>query len=532
MKIALLLFISCLVSFSATVNVAHYDISQMGVNTTEVSLTPTNVSKIHKVGAWRVTGTIFTQPLYIPNVNGKNLLIVTTTSATIYALDADVSGSIVWSHVLTTTPRVTYPKNSGTYAFAYGGPIGIMSTPFVDVANSFIYVVSENESPSYTIWKLNLADGTTVNSALVAGTVTGTGDPSGGDCVSGSVLSFCASLSFINRPALVVANGNVYMAFGSADIPPYHGFIIGYSTSTLTLTGIWCTTPNGDGGSIWMSGAAPAVDAGGNLYILTGNGDYDGVTSFSESVVKLSPTLSLLDWFTPSNWSSLNDSDSDVSANHFTLIPGITKGMYAAKDYNAYVLNTTCMGHLGGAVGGCTQQAWLVCGGCEVGKSTGGYNQILLNGVWYLPTSGEDADSFGGAPAGSIYAYSETGGTFNTTPVASLVGTWPFPGAAQIAGSSNGATNQIIWVTTPNTQTFNALATGTVRALNTSLSELWNSGSGPDALGYIVKYTAPVVSDGRVYIPTQDGQVVAYGLNSAGSSLGGLSTLTGASTLK
>jgi hypothetical protein len=43
------------------------------------------------------------------------------------------------------------------------------------------------------------------------------------------------------------------------------------------------TTPNRLGGSIWQAGRAPAVDEKGNIYVVTGNGDYDGVANFSES---------------------------------------------------------------------------------------------------------------------------------------------------------------------------------------------------------------------------------------------------------
>jgi len=271
-----------------------------------------------------------------------------------------------------------------------------------------------------------------------------------------------------------------------------------------------------------MSGAAPAVDASGNLYFTTANGDYDGVTNFGESVVKLSPDLALLDWYTPSNWATLNTNDEDVSSSHLTLIPGTTKGIFAAKDYNAYLIDTANMGHLQGS--GAAPQTWLVCGGCTKAKATGGYGQIFMNGVWYLSTTGDDV--FGGAAAGSLYAYTFSSGAFTTTSVATNINTWPFPGPAQIAGSSNGSGSQIIWAVTGASQAFTAPPAGTLRAFNTSLTELWNSGS---TLGLMSKYTAPTIANGSVYVASNSGFIYAYGVRnfSPGTYLGGSVTMGG-----
>ena len=56
-------------------------------------------------------------------------------------------------------------------------------------------------------------------------------------------------------------------------------------------------------------GWGPASDIDGNIYVLTGNGDFDGMTDFGESIVKLRYTaparhratgsLAAVDWWTP-----------------------------------------------------------------------------------------------------------------------------------------------------------------------------------------------------------------------------------------
>ena len=96
-----------------------------------------------------------------------------------------------------------------------------------------------------------------------------------------------------------------------------------YNAADLTQQiGVFQTTPQGQGGAIWQSGRAPAADDAGNTYLITGNGDYDGVNNFGESFVKLSGTSPVLkDWYTPANWQMLSDQDDDLSAGP-ALIPG------------------------------------------------------------------------------------------------------------------------------------------------------------------------------------------------------------------
>lgn len=508
---SLTFFLICICAWGQ-VPQAHYDLRQAGVTTSETILTSANISRLQKMCTWPVTGYIFAQPLFLPTaIGGKDVLLVAAMNNTVYAFDANACGSVIWQKSF-GTPRSTYPNNSGEFPILYGQPIGILSTPYVDQANGFVYICAQDSTPQYKAYKLNLADGTTASSTVIAATVTGTGDPSGSDCVSGGVLSFCASLEFIQRPGLVVSNSKLYICFGTTDIDPGHGWVIALSTTDLSLVAAWCSTPSGALASVWIPGAAPAVDSSGNLYIATGNGDYDGLTSFGESIVKLSPTLTVLDWFTPTDWATLNTNDSDVGSNHATLISGTNYLIHVGKDYKARRIDTTCMGHLGGTVGGCSVQTWTVCNACLVGKTTGGYSQIYLNGVWTISTTGQDADSFGGSPAGSLYSYTFSSGTFNTTPTATnTASAWPFPGPSEIAASSNGTTNQIIFVVTGASQTFTATTQGVLRAFDTTLTELWNSGqSNANTLGLMTKYAAPTIASGRVYVATQSGYVIAY----------------------
>ena len=84
------------------------------------------------------------------------------------------------------------------------------------------------------------------------------------------------------RPGLVLLNGVVYVGFGShCDSGSYHGFVLGYNATNLTQqVAAFNVTPTGSQGAVWSGGMAPGGGCNGNLYIMTGNGTFDGITNF------------------------------------------------------------------------------------------------------------------------------------------------------------------------------------------------------------------------------------------------------------
>ena len=125
------------------------------------------------------------------------------------------------------------------------------------------------------------------------------------------------------RPALMLANGMVYVGYAShCDKEPYHGF----------LTGIRCQYPvAGERFEYVAYGLkskylaicqGPAADEDGNVFVVTGNGSWDGVTILAQSFLKLTPQLKLIDWFTPTNHFDLDRRDEDLNSSGATLIPG------------------------------------------------------------------------------------------------------------------------------------------------------------------------------------------------------------------
>jgi len=153
---------------------------------------------------------------------------------------------------------------------------------------------------------------------ILSATVNGTGAGS-----SGGKLTFNTLLE-LQRPALTLANGQIYMAFASHnDQGSYHGWVFAYKRKPpCRRPRSGAIRPNGTQGGIWMSGGGLSVDSSGDLYFTTGNGTFDansGGKDYSMALMKLSPTLTVLDYFSPYNEASLSNADEDYGCANAVL---------------------------------------------------------------------------------------------------------------------------------------------------------------------------------------------------------------------
>ncbi len=142
---------------------------------------------------------------------------------------------------------------------------------------------------------------------------------------------------------------------------------------------------------------------------------------------------------------------------------------------------------------------------------------------WNSPNNGPVIYIWG--PGDYLKAYKFTG-TFQTSPVSQsgFQGTAGFSNAVPLSLSANGnqAGTGIVWANAPlsgdaNTQT----VTGILRAFDATnlATELWNSQQNlsRDDIGRYAKFNPPTIANGKVYLATFSGQLVAYGLNPPGS---------------
>lgn len=497
----------CIVTCAAQTNItsANYGNNRTNSNPNETVLTRQAVGggTFGKVGGFMADGQIYAQPLYagglqMPGLGTRNAVFIATMNNSVYALDADNPGASAPLWQVNLGPAV---QTADIPDLTDVDPqVGILSTPAIDVNAQVIYAVAEtfeNGAPVFRLHGLSLLDGHEMMSGpvVIAASVAGAAS----DAVNGMVPF--NPFWHLQRPGLALANGMVYVGFGShGDAGAYHGWLIAYQASNLQQqTAVFSTTPNGNGGGIWQSGHAPMIDADGNVYIVSGNGDFDGVSNFSCSVIKLSgASFSVLDFFTPAPWQYLNANDLDVGSTGAILGGG--GGLVMAGDKGGRLINLDS-----GGLGGVESTP----GADDFAASPAGIFDLAL----WQTSAGEVL--YQHDLNGYLKAYPVTADGITQTPVST--GTWLGDSLYQgLAVSSNDAADGIVWETTGNhTQ---AGVPGTLHAWNASdlTQELWNSSlQAGDVLGSFAKFVSPLIANGRVYVPTFSNQLVIYGMKSS-----------------
>jgi hypothetical protein len=457
----------------------QYDLARTGANTSETTLTQSNAGSLTKLGSYSVTGKPWAQPLYVPYVlvggARHNALIVATSTNNVYLFDADSVGSAaLWSLSLGT------PYSSGDTNY-YDGNIGITSTPVVDRTTNVLYFVSDNSSGAYSIHAVNLADGTDYHAAVnISGSVSG--------------VTF-TSTAHGQRPALLLLGSNVYVAFGSfADVGTWYGWIFAFDKTSLAKTQSFLTTPTANEASLWMAGGGLSSD-GTNIWGVTGNDSSScSPSNYSESFINLTPSLSVIDYMTPSNCPTLDSGDQDQGSSR-ALIAGnyILSG---GKDGRFWILNKGAMGSNQGS-GPPIAQVWQL----SASKIYDGF--VFANSRLFV-TSGFRTT------AEPIEAFS-CPSTCNTTALWSSGSNYTY---STLAYSSNGSLSgtALLWAytSTGNADTSEVAATFTV--LNADTGSALYTDSSP---GNLAKFNMVTVANGKAYLPVlsgSDGAVNVYGL--------------------
>ncbi len=496
----------------------HYDNQRTGQNLNETTLTPANVnsSKFAKLGSFTVDGRVDGQPLYlsnvlIPNQGTKNVLYVVTEHDSIFAFDADsvngATGAFLWK----TSALQSGESSSDDRGCGQVTPeIGITSTPVIDRTRNAIYVVavSKNAGGNYfhRLHALDLATGKELfgGPTPIAATYPGAGANSS----NGNVV-FDAS-RYNERPGLLQINGTIYTTWGShCDAGPYTSWAMSYSADTLKQTSVLNLVPNGNEGGIWMSGAAPAADAAGNIYFIMGNGDFDTTldangfpanANCGNCFAKISSAapLKLLDYFTPLNTVSESNADTDFGSGGPLLLPDVVDGagktrhlaVGSGKDANIYVVDRDSMGKFNASKDNIYQQI----------------NGQLGGGVWAKP-SYFNGTVYYGAVSDAIKAFPIVSGKLAAAPSSQSAHHFGYPGATP-STSANGAANGIVWVVENG-------GTAVLRAYDAAnlTSELYNSNQAANSRDQFAgnKFITAMVANGKVYVGTPN-SVAVFGL--------------------
>jgi hypothetical protein len=356
LRVVLLLATPLLLSGQTPVPTAQYDNSRTGANTGETVLTPKTVgsARFGRQWTWSVDGDVYAQPLYVPHVEipGKGIhdvVFVATEHDSVYAFDATAKGEPLWKVSFLGTGVETVSANYARCPFI-SPEIGITSTPAIDLPSKTLYVLARTIGNHRAYQRLHALD-----------LATGAERPGSPVLIRAAVrvpawfglttreLAFNALLEN-PRAALLVANGRVYLSWGSAcDVGPYYGWVLAYDARTLQQVGVFNTGPEGAESGIWQGDAGIAADPEGNVYAVTGNGKFtaaSGGRDYGDSVLKLGfvkTGFGVLDYFTPFDEARLSREDIDLGSSGPVLLPGRRLAV-TGKGSTMYLIDMDRMG--------------------------------------------------------------------------------------------------------------------------------------------------------------------------------------------
>jgi len=298
------------------------------------------------IPAWtaKLDHAVYAEPLVI----GERV-IVATEGDSLYSLDAR-TGQVQW--------RTTIGQPVPLSALNCGGTIdliGITGTPVYDPVSGLVFAVAEVTGPRHLLVGVDVNTGKIRVHRLV------------------DVPAMDPPRIYLQRPALALSHGMVYIAFGGIadDCGQYHGTIVASRTDGRESL-LSYQVPTRDSGGIWEP-SGPAIDQEGQVYVATGNEDHiSGNWDLSNAVLRLSPTLHLEDSFAPAEWRVQDTGDQDLGSMGPALLPG---GLVfiAGKSGFGYLLHAGALGGIGGQVA-----VVRVCNGVAQGGTATVGSQIFV----------------------------------------------------------------------------------------------------------------------------------------------------------
>ena len=270
-------------------------------------------------------GKLYGEPLVF-----KDDVYVATENDTLYALSS-ATGAVAWStHIATPVSATSLPCGD------IAPTVGITGTPVIDPTRNEIFVVADesvNGTPQHVLVGLNATSGAIELRQNV--------DPPGSN-----------PAALLQRTGLALDAGQVVFGMGGnfGDCSTYRGRVVAVNETGGTPNYFTVdAAADQDQGAIWMGGAAPAVDANGNIWVSAGNGSVESDNDpydNSDSALELNSSLQLLQYFAPTSWAQDNADDLDMSITPALLSDG--QVVLAGKSRVVYLLNGAHLGGIGG----------------------------------------------------------------------------------------------------------------------------------------------------------------------------------------
>jgi outer membrane protein assembly factor BamB len=376
---------------------------------------------------------VYAEPLVYQGV-----VIVATENDSVYALNA-TSGAAVWRRALGA------PMPGSALPCGDISPSGITGTPVIDASTGTVYVVAFESPGAHYLVALSLSDGSVRFSQPA--------DPVGAN-----------PLVEQQRSALSLGNGRVYIPYGGlfGDCGDYHGWMVGIQTDGNGPV-VSYEVPSSREAGIWAPSGA-AIDASGEIFVATGNSASTTSFDFGDAVIKLSPALAEVSYFAPSEWSSLNQGDTDLGSTGPVLLAN-GDVFQVGKEGVGYLLNAGNLGGIGGQ-----SYAGQVCSSAYGGDATAG-------SLVFVPCSD------------GLVALSTTASSFSV-----LWRTASYPAGPPVV------TGGVVWAMDTTD--------GTLRGYDTQTGAVLFQFH----TGGVTRFTTPSVGDGRLFVAAED-EVYSFSLD-------------------
>jgi hypothetical protein len=563
-----------------------YNKARTGANTAETELTPAAVGSagLRKLFSMLITDDTRgaeAQPLIVPDLampDGKvhDVVFLYSMANTVWAFDAN-DGSQLWANPVSLGKPIL--NNKGIDVWLINDHWGILSTPAIDRETETMYVVAYSSpdgtqnNASHQLHALRLRDGQDRKPPIP---VQGTAKNTAGQQIS-------LSQTQKQRAALLLASAGqssnvrktLFVSFTGGEHPGApHGWVIAFDVESFQQTAAWASTPNSWGGGIWQGSQGPSADHEGHVYLMTGNGGWDGHTDLAESLVKLkytygpqgTGTLQAADWFTPFtdvsrqpkqlNYRGYDWTDQDLGSAAPLFVGALNLVVGAGKDGILYVLDRNNLGKSSAADLANPPQnyqklksppifftyfpGWTVNPAPADPQGLNFFAPDLKTHhlhaspiFWNSPDNGpmlfcwgenENLRAWSISPSGTV-TYLAMGADVASAGCVGPSGHGGMPGG-MLCLSANGQQPHtgIVWTLAPISGDANSgVVEGILRAYDATqfdtnpdgskaLHLLWDSKRIQGNTFSHNKFGVPVVANGKVYIPTYDGRVDVYGL--------------------
>jgi PQQ-like domain len=276
------------------------NVESTGANPMATGITAANVNQLRRRQI-TLDGTVDASAIYLHGVTAHgqrhNSIFVTTTYGKTLALDVD-SGSVLWEY------------SPPAYETLAGSRQITNSTPAADTDRQYIYA----SSPDGYVQKLAISDGRPVWRTAITKLARRE--------------KIASPLKFFHGRVIAVTAGYI------GDRPPYQGHLVMLDGNSGKLLQVWnslCSNRTGllepdscrqTKSAIWGRAGAVVDPDSGEIFIATGNGEWNGTSAWGDSLMDISASATVLGNYTPTDTAELNASDLDLGSSSPVLLGG------------------------------------------------------------------------------------------------------------------------------------------------------------------------------------------------------------------